>query len=263
MLIGNRLANCGVYLNVRIILKRIAVGIIALSSLTIVCLACLSYTASRFELARAKEMMNDAAHLKVGASMSEVLAFARKHNGTSSGKWAKDPCTPSDCLVVATVASNEWAEKHPKVYKAYSYIIRRGWSYSILMWVENGVLVAQRQYYHYSTPTVSNAVIVQISPAYSRLCGFPSYQLHKAFTVDMGPKHFNIWAHSSNKELSRVSEVNLTCVNTIRGCTTLAEMAPEAWRVYERDRPTLQTTSAWSSEQVSACIESFGANSWR
>ena len=206
----------------------------------------------------AVQMMNDAARLKPGSDMSDVLAFANRYSATLGATSPLKSCTDSDCLVMAGVPSDTSVERHPKLNNAYDDILRRAWKYEVSIWVKDGKLTGQQQWFSYNTPTRNLAVIAETSSGSRRLCRHPSYILHDAFSVEMAPHHFSIWVNPKAKEADAISQLDLQCVSALRGCNSLSEMAPEAWRRYERDRPAIEAESEAAIREASAaCVSAF------
>ncbi len=186
----------------------------------------------------AEGMMNEAALLRVDKSgLADVVAFAAKYHGTTTGKWHLDPCVATDCLAVAGVSSygGFWA-RHPKLSDWRDHLFRRAWQYSVLMWVENGKLVAQQQWLEYGTPRRTVAVITETSDPSPKLCSSPSFRLHHAFTVNFAPHHFNVWVDANASDFKRLLNLNINCVTRLAGCTAVSDMVPAAWQHYEADQ---------------------------
>jgi hypothetical protein len=203
--------------------------------------------------------MNDASRLKPGADISDVLAFANRYSATVGASYRLKSCTYSDCLVMAGVPSDTSVERHPKLNGAYESILRRAWHYDVLVWVRDGKLTAQQQVFTYSTLSRDLVVITETSSGSARqLCRHPSYILHNAYIVDMAPHHFNIWVDPKAKEADGISQLDIHCVSALRGCSLVAEMAPEAWQRYERDQPVLEAESETAIREASAtCSVAF------
>lgn len=224
-------------------------------------LASALYSLNRQRQRVAAEMMHDAGRLKVGADVSEVLAFATRYDATLSAESHGKPCTSSDCLIVAGVPSDKSMLRHPKINEVSEAIFRRAWIYVVFMWVKDGKLAGQQQWFTYMTPDRDLAVVTRTSPASASQCRYPSYVLHSAYSVDMAPHHFNVWADPNAEEKDSVLQLGLRCVNSLLGCRAFSEMAPEAWQRYERDERVLETESESVIRGAStSCTAAFNAH---
>jgi hypothetical protein len=241
--------------------RRAAFTIILLIVALALVLAAVLYTVNKRRENAALGMMDEARHLKVGTSdMADVLAFANRHNASVSASHQKS-CTYSDCLVVAGVPPEESVPKHPKLDIAYNHLVRRAWLYAVFMWVRDGKLAAQQQWFMYTTPRRDLAVITETSRGAAGLCRHPSYRLHNAYIAEVAPHHFNVWVDSKAQEADAISQLDLRCVGTLRGCRAASEMAPEAWHRYERDESVLQAESETGlQEAITACAAAFPAS---
>jgi hypothetical protein len=241
--------------------KRVAsVGFLFIVAVAIVFAGAL-YSINKHRQRLAVRMMDDSARLKLGAAMSDVLAFATRYNAVVSGSWKDKPCTQGDCLIVAGVPSEQSVRQHPKLNAACDHILRRAWIYAVFMWVKDGKLAGQQQWFTYMTPSHNLAVVTHTSPGSARLCRDPSYVLHNAYSVDMAPHHFNVWADPNVQASDSISLLDLRCVNALLGCRAVSEMAPEAWQRYERDQRLLEAESESAIQQGrTACASAFNAH---
>ena len=242
-------------------LKRAAgVGFLFIVAVAVVFAGAL-YSINRHRQRLAVRMMDDAARLNLGASMSDVLAFATRYNAVVSGSYKANPCTQSDCLIVAGVPSEKSQRQHPKLNAAYDHILRRAWIYVVFMWVKDGKLAGKQQWFTYMTPSRNLAVVTHARPASAGLCRHSSYVLHNTYSVDMAPHHFSVWADPNVQESNSISQLDLGCVNALLGCRAISEMAPEAWQRYERDQRVLETESESAIQQGrSTCASAFNAD---
>lgn len=241
--------------------RAVGVGFLFIIAIAIVFAGAL-YLINMHEQRLALRMMDDAARLKLGAAMSDVLAFATRYNAVVSGSWKANPCTQSDCLIVAGVPSEESLGQHPKLNAAYDHILRRAWIYVVFMWLKDGKLAGMQQWFTYMTPSRNLAVVMHASPASAGLCRHPSYVLHNTYSVDMAPHHFNVWADPNVQESNSISQLDLRCVNALLGCRAVSEMAPEAWQRYERDQRVLEAESESAIQQGRAtCASAFNPDS--
>jgi hypothetical protein len=217
--------------------RSVAIGLLAMLVLAGFVTASALYIDNLHSANMAQQMMTDAALLRMNeASLADVRTFARQYNGTASGKWHSDLCVETDCLAVTSIPLDKFWDRHPKLSNWRDYLIRRRWSYSVFMWVEDGKLVAQQQWLSYATPTRTVAVITETSKPSEKLCANDSYRLHNSFATNFAPHHFNVWVDanaSADKELLRL---NLGCVTTFAGCAAVSDVVPSAWSHYEADQ---------------------------
>jgi hypothetical protein len=219
------------------------------------------YSINRHRQRLAAQMMADAASLKLGAPMSDVLAFAARFDASVSGASKEKPCTQYDCLIVAGVPSEESERQHPKLNGAYDQILRRSWIYVVFIWVKDGKLTGQQQWFTYTTPSRSLAVVTRTSPAFAGLCRHPSYVLHNEYSVETAPHHFNVWADPSAEEGHSIALLDLRCVTALLGCRAVSEMAPAAWQRYERDQRVLEVQSESTIQEArTTCAAAFKAD---
>jgi hypothetical protein len=242
----------------RLTAKR-AVSVVFLFILaTAVALAAAVYSLNWHRQSLAAQLIRDAARLKPGANISDVLSFANRYGATVSASSQRNSCTPSDCLVWAGVPSDTAVKGHPKLNRAYEDILRRSWQYAVSMWVKDGKLTGNQQWFSYSTPSRDLAVITETSTGSARLCRHPSYVLHNTYSVEMAPHHFNVWVSLQAKDADVISHLNISCVSALRGCRSVSEMAPEAWQRYQRDQPVLRAESEVARREASAsCAVAF------
>jgi hypothetical protein len=74
----------------------------------------------------------------------------------------------------------------------------------------------------------------------------------------MAPHNFNVWVDPNAEDKYLLSKLNLSCVNALRGCRSLSQIAPEAWQRYEGDLRVLESTLPYETEQAStACAASL------
>jgi hypothetical protein len=198
-------------------------------------------------------MMDDAARLKLGSALSDVLAFAARYNAVVN---KPDPCSHSECLIVASVPSEQFQEQHPKLNATYDHVFRRAWIYLIFMKVMDGKLVGKQQRFDYMTPSYDLAVVTHASPASVWLCRHSSYVLHNRYSVSMERHHLSVWADPNAQESNSISQFDLRCVNALLGCRAVSEIAPEAWRRYERDQRVLEAESESAIEHNRTRCES-------
>jgi hypothetical protein len=240
--------------------KRAATVIFLSTIAAAILLAGALYSINSHRQSLAAQIMEDAARLKIGTPLSDVLAFATRYNASVSGTLRDKPCTQQDCLIVAGVPSEESGRQHPKLNAAYDRIIG-SWVYVVFLWVEDGKLTGQQQWFTYMTTSRTLAIVTHRSPPFARLCRYPSYGLHKAYSVDMAPHHFNVWADPSTKESHLISQLDIRCVNALLGCRTVSEMAPEAWQQYQRDQRVLEAESESAIQDArNACVAAFKAD---
>lgn len=188
----------------------------------------------------ARRMMSDAASLQVNQStLAEVRAFASQHHGSIRGNWHSDPCVERDCLAVTSVPVDDFWGRHPKLSNWRGCLIRRRWSYSVLMWVAEGKLVAQQQWFFYATPKRNVAVITETSKPSQKLCANDSYQLHNSFAANFAPHHFNVWVDADSPANEELLKLNIGCVATFTGCAAVSDVVPSAWAHYEADQQAL------------------------
>jgi hypothetical protein len=181
-------------------------------------------------------MTQDALQLRPQTSgFAEVLAFNRKYCGEANGR-IDGACVESDCLGTVDADKNDFWEHHPKLGYAASRISRRGWQFTIFLWVKDGKLSAIQQWFGYSTPTVKSFRHHRNWPTEPRLCRNPFYLLHRTFAAYPDEKHFNIWVRPTATQEKEILRLNVDCVQRISGCSGVADMAPAACRLYEADR---------------------------
>ena len=241
--------------------KKAAFTVILLIVAMALVLAVVLYSVNRRRENVAERMMDEARYLKVGTTnMADVLAFANRYKADVGASSHGKACTYSDCLVVASVPSEDFVLKHPKLNVAYDHLMRRTWMYVVFMWVTDGKLAAQRQWFAYATPSRDLAVKAESSPGSARLCRHRSYRLHNAYIADMAPHHFNVWVDSKAQEAAAISQLDMHCVGALGGRRTFSDMAPEAWQRYEHDEPELETESEAELQQaIAACAAAFPA----
>jgi hypothetical protein len=204
------------------------------------------YSTTRREVQIAQHMMDDATRLQVGkSSLIDVLAFARRYNGEVGGTTHGQPCLESDCLVIVAPNTNDFWERHPKLGYVADRISRRGWHFSLWMWIKDGKLTAIEQWFGYSTPQISPFVITTISRPGPRLCRNPFFRLHHTFAAYEDAKHFAVWVDSAAAREKEMLRLNLTCASSFTGCKDVAQMAPTAWARYESDR-SLVNSDKWA-----------------
>ena len=151
------------------------------------------YGTNRREARVAQQMMEDASRLQIEkSSLSDVLAFNHKYNGDATGSWHDDPCLESDCLVTVAPDRNDFLERHPKLGYAAGRISRREWRFRVSMWAKDEKLTEIQQWFSFSTPLASSAVIATLSRADPGLCRTPYYRMHHTFAAYPSPKHFAV-----------------------------------------------------------------------
>ena len=208
------------------------------------------YAMNRREVRIAQEMMTDASQLQIDrSSFADALAYARKYNGDIRSSWANRPCLETDCLVWATANKNDFWKRHPKFGDAVQRVLRRGWRYSVLIWVKNGKMSGIEEWFVYMKPRASSFVITTVSQPSPELCQNPYFQLHHKFVAYPGPKVFHVWVSpvaTSEKELLKL---NFSCALRVSGCKDIADMVPAAWARYKADAPIVEANeSRWRKE---------------
>jgi hypothetical protein len=234
---------------VRRTLTKLFICLLAIAAVTLGAFFLALYMMNRREVRVAQKMMTDASQLQIGRStLADVLTYASKYNGEKRGSWPDRPCRETDCLVTAWANKNDFWERHPKLGYAVQRVLRRGWHYSILIWVKDGKMTGIQQWFAYSKPRASSFVITTVSRPGS-LCRNPYYRLHHGFAAYPGPKAFHEWVNpeaTSEKELLRL---NVACALRMSGCNGIADMVPTAWARYEADAPIVEAQeSRWRSE---------------
>lgn len=203
------------------------------------------YSINRREVRAAQQMMEDARQLRPQTSgFGDALAFSRKYRGEANGRIDGQPCIESDCLITVAPGKNDFWERHPKLGYAASRMSRRGWHFTIFLWVKDGRLTAIQQWFGYSAPTVSPFVITEVSQPSPGLCRNPFYLLHHTFAAYPGPKHFNIWVRPTATQEKEMLRLNFECVLRMSGCTGVSDMVPLAWRAYEADRQVIEANES-------------------
>lgn len=214
------------------------------------------YSMTRQEVLIAQQMVEDASRLQIEkCSLSDALAFAHKYNGEAAGTSHDKPCLESDCLITVAPDTNDFWERHPKLRYVADRISRRGWRFSVWMWVRDGKLTAIQQSFGYSTPHIRPFVITTLSPPSRGLCRNPFYRLHHTFAAYPGPKHFNVWVNSAATQEREMLRLNLDCVLRISGCKSVADMAPAAWRKYQADQPLIDADESNGPNELAADSE--------
>lgn len=235
---------------VRRIFTKLSICLFAIAAVMLGAFFLALYTMNRHEVRVAQEMTADASHLQIGRSnLADVLAYARKYNGDTRGSWPNRRCLETDCLITAWANKNDFWERHPKLGDAVQRVLRRGWHYSILIWVKDGKMSGIQQWFAYSKPRASSFVIITVSQPSPELCQTPYYQLHHEFVAYPSAKAFHVWvnpAATSEKELLRP---NFSCALRMSGCKGIAEMVPAAWARYKADAPIVEANeSGWRNE---------------
>ena len=232
---------------------RLAVIASAVVTLGVLALSLSIYSLRKRQVSLAQNMMDDAARVEVGrSSLNDVLAYAHKYSAEATGSW-QEPCTETDCLVVADAHQNDFTERHPKLGSLGTHISPRGWGFITLMWVKDGKLYEVQQWFWFSTPTTNASVITTTSQPGSKLCHNPFFRLHPTFAAYEGPKHFAVWVDSSANAEKGMLKLNLNCAASIRGCQSVPEMAPVAWAKYESDRPFIDSAKWAEAAQDDNC----------
>lgn len=235
---------------VRRTLTKLSICLLAIAAVTLGAFFLALYMMNRREVRVAQKMMTDASQLQIGRStLADVLTYASKYNGEKRGAWPDRPCRETDCLVTAWPNKNDFWERHPKLGYAVQRVLRRGWHYSILIWVKDGKMSGIQQWFAYSKPRVSSFVITTVSQPSPELCQNPYYQLHHEFVAYPSAKAFHVWvnpAATSEKELLRLK---FSCALRMSGCKGIADMVPAAWARYEADAPIVEANeSGWRNE---------------
>src|SRR5437588_9112179 len=224
----------------RIGVRSVAIGIVTTLVLASIVTASALYFDNLHSANMAKQMMTDAALLRVNqSSFADVRNFATRYHGTTSGKWHSNPCVVTDCLAVTSIPVDGFWDRHPKLSNWRDNLIRRSWSYSVFMWVEDGKLVAQQQWVSYMTPKRTVVVITETSKPSKKLCADDSYRLHHSFATGFAPHHFNVWVDATSSANNELLKVNIECVTTFAGCAAVSDLYPSAWTHYEADQQTL------------------------
>jgi hypothetical protein len=235
--------------------RRAAIGILATLVLASIVTASALYFDNLHSANMAKQMMTDAALLRVNqSSFADVRSFATRYHGTTSGKWHSNPCVATDCLAVSSIPDDDFWERHPKLSNWRDNLIRRRWSYSVFMWVEGGKLVAQQQWLSYATPKRTVVVTTETSEPSAKLCTNDSYRLHHSFATNFAPHHFNVWVDPNSPGNNEVLRLNIRCVMTFAGCSSVSDVAPRAWTHYEADQAALASHPS-ELQETSDCRE--------
>jgi hypothetical protein len=211
------------------------------------------YSINRREVQTAQQVMEDASKLRVQTStFSDVLAFSHKYDGEASGAWHDQPCLESGCIVKVASSKNDFWERHPKLGYVADRISRRGWRFSIMMWVKDGRLTAIEQWFTYLTPRGSSFVITTVNRPDPRLCRNPFYRLHHMFAAYPRPKHFGIWVDPAAIQEREMLRLNLDCVLHVAGCKGVPDMVPAAWRAYEADQRLIDANESKGRNEIAA-----------
>jgi hypothetical protein len=217
-----------------------AVGILGTLVLTSLVVVSALYFDNVHSAEMARRMMSDGGRLQMNRSgLADVKSFAAQYHGTITGKRHSDPCVETDCLAVTSIPDDDFWEKHPKLSNWRDNLMRRRWSYSVFMWVEGGRLVAQQQWLSYATPKHTVVVITETSKPSAKLCANDSYRLHHSFATNFAPHHFNVWVDANSPADKEVQRLNIRCVTTFGGCSSVSDVAPSAWTHYEADQQAL------------------------
>jgi hypothetical protein len=196
-----------------------------------------AYSITRHEARTAYQVMADAAELRVGSStFTDVLAFGRKHDGDATGSRQAGRCVESDCLVSVMVSKDDFWDRHPKLARIADRIVKRGWSFIVFVWIEDGKMSAIEQVFGFSRGKDNLVVITDISPPQLRLYNNPSYRLHSSFAVYPGPNHFNVWISPNATQERAMLHLDFDCVLRLSGCKGVSDMAPRAWTAYQTEQ---------------------------
>lgn len=211
---------------------------------------------TRQQVRIARQMVEDASKLQIGESkLNDVLRFAHKYNGEATGTSHDKPCLESDCLITASPDTNDFSQRHPKLGYVAERISRRGWNFSVWMWVKDGRLTATERWFGYATPRASHVVITSLSQPTRELCRNPFYQLHHAFAAYPGPHHFNVWVNNAATQERERLQPDLACVLRVSGCKDVADMVPTAWERYQADQRRIDADGGKSQGEISADTE--------
>ena len=111
---------------------------------------------------------------------------------------------------------------------------------SIICWYKfPSQLLAEQQWLSYATPKRTVVVITEASKPSAKLCANNSYRLHHSFATNFAPHHFNVWVDPNSPSNDEVIRLNIRCVTTFAGCSSVSDVAPSAWIQYEADQVAL------------------------
>ena len=211
---------------------------------------------TRQQVRIARQMMEDASQLQIGKSnLNDVLGFAHKYDGEATGTSHDKPCLESDCLITAAPDTNDFGQRHPKLGYAAELISRRGWNFSVSMWVKDGRLTATEQWFGYATPRAGHVVITTLSRPSPELCRNAFYQLHHAFAAYPSPHHFNVWVNNAATQEKAMLQLDLDCVLRVSGCKDIADTVPTAWKRYQADQRLIDAHQGKGQGEISADTE--------